>query len=200
MLLLSLSLSLFYLYFYFLPFFQMLGCRTRGFSFTRALLGISADELHLCGDVSSVPLIQGILKVTGDDFEVMKSSVDMHLVKLPLVLIFEGTFFLQYFPSDEILLEHGLVGILMLTRGEIGVDDLGFQVQYYERLSPLVPLNVPLRSFSDIQTGDCIVTFSRRQIYKLKRQIENGGKHLCSVVYGSLPPETRTRQVSVPSY
>lgn len=118
---------------------QMLGCRTRGFSFTRALLGISADELHLCGDVSSVPLIQGILKVTGDDFE----------------------------------------------------------VQYYERLSPLVPLNVPLRSFSDIQTGDCIVTFSRRQIYKLKRQIENGGKHLCSVVYGSLPPETRTRQATM---
>ncbi|XP_034684675.1 ATP-dependent RNA helicase SUV3, mitochondrial isoform X2 [Vitis riparia] len=118
---------------------QMLGCRTRGFSFTRALLGISADELHLCGDVSSVPLIQGILKVTGDDFE----------------------------------------------------------VQCYERLSPLVPLNVPLRSFSDIQTGDCIVTFSRRQIYKLKRQIENGGKHLCSVVYGSLPPETRTRQATM---
>ena len=121
MLLLSLSLSLFYLYFYFLPFFQMLGCRTRGFSFTRALLGISADELHLCGDVSSVPLIQGILKVTGDDFEVMKSSVDMHLVKLPLVLIFEGTFFLQYFPSDEILLEHGLVGILMLYLAHVHI-------------------------------------------------------------------------------
>ncbi|XP_031278083.1 DExH-box ATP-dependent RNA helicase DExH16, mitochondrial-like [Pistacia vera] len=41
---------------------QMLGCRTRGFSFTRALLGISADELHLCGDPAAVPLIQEILK------------------------------------------------------------------------------------------------------------------------------------------
>nr|GFD59215.1 helicase, C-terminal [Tanacetum cinerariifolium] len=29
---------------------QMIGCRTRGFSFTRALLGIAANELHLCGD------------------------------------------------------------------------------------------------------------------------------------------------------
>ncbi|KAI3731781.1 hypothetical protein L1987_62970 [Smallanthus sonchifolius] len=28
---------------------QMIGCRSRGFSFTRALLGIPADELHLCG-------------------------------------------------------------------------------------------------------------------------------------------------------
>lgn len=42
------------------------------------------------------------------------------------------------------------------------------QVQYYERLSPLVPLNLPLGSFSNIRTGDCIVTFSRRKIYKLK--------------------------------
>ncbi|GAV80610.1 Helicase_C domain-containing protein/SUV3_C domain-containing protein [Cephalotus follicularis] len=118
---------------------QLLGCRTRGFSFTRALLGISADELHLCGDPAVVPLIQEILKVTGDDVK----------------------------------------------------------VQYYERLSPLVPLKVPLGSFNNIQTGDCIVTFSRQNIYKLKKQIEKGGKHLCSVVYGSLPPETRTRQATM---
>ncbi|KAB1218139.1 ATP-dependent RNA helicase SUPV3L1, mitochondrial [Morella rubra] len=117
----------------------MLGCRTRGFSFTRALLGISADELHLCGDAASGPLIQEMLKVTGDEVE----------------------------------------------------------VQFYERLSPLVPAKVPLGSFSHIQTGDCIVTFSRREIYRLKSEIESGGKHLCSVVYGSLPPETRTRQATM---
>ncbi|KAL8486446.1 hypothetical protein ACS0TY_023218 [Phlomoides rotata] len=116
---------------------QMLGCKTRGFSFTRALLGISADELHLCGDAAAVPLIKEILKVTDDVVE----------------------------------------------------------VQYYERLSPLVPLEVPLGSFSKIRTGDCIVTFSRYEIYKIKRQIESGKKQqLCSVVYGSLPPETRSRQ------
>ncbi|XP_022854279.1 ATP-dependent RNA helicase SUV3, mitochondrial isoform X1 [Olea europaea var. sylvestris] len=118
---------------------QMLGCRSRGFSFTRALLGISAEELHLCGDAAAVPLIQEILKVTDD------------IVK----------------------------------------------VQYYERLSPLVPLKIPLGSFANIKTGDCIVTFSRREIYRIKKQIENGGKHLCSVVYGSLPPETRTRQATM---
>lgn len=115
---------------------QMVGCKTRGYSFTRALLGIAADELHLCGDPAAVPLIQELLKVTGDNIEVV----------------------------------------------------------YYKRLSPLVPLKAPLRSFSDIRTGDCIVTFSRKAIYGYKKQIENGGQHLCSVVYGSLPPETRTRQ------
>ncbi|XWS13679.1 hypothetical protein CRYUN_Cryun36dG0059000 [Craigia yunnanensis] len=118
---------------------QMLGCKTRGFSFTRALLGIAADELHLCGDAAAIPLIQELLKVTGDDV----------------------------------------------------------QVQSYERLLPLVPLEVPLGSFSNIQTGDCIVSFSRKGIYKLKKKIESGGKHLCSVVYGSLPPETRTRQATM---
>ncbi|CAN6551662.1 unnamed protein product [Malus baccata var. baccata] len=118
---------------------QMLSCKTRGFSFTRALLGISADELHLCGDPASVPLIQEILKVTGDHVE----------------------------------------------------------VHFYERLSPLVPMKVPLGSFSNIRTGDCIVTFSRHKIYKLKKEIETVGKHLCSVVYGSLPPETRTRQATM---
>ncbi|XP_038883919.1 ATP-dependent RNA helicase SUV3, mitochondrial isoform X2 [Benincasa hispida] len=115
---------------------QMLGCKTRGYSFTRALLGLCADEVHLCGDPAVVPLIQEILKVTGDDIE----------------------------------------------------------VQYYERLSPLIPMNVPLGPYSNIRKGDCIVTFSRRRIYGYKKEIESKGRHLCSIVYGSLPPETRTRQ------
>ncbi|KAK4732393.1 hypothetical protein R3W88_025381 [Solanum pinnatisectum] len=118
---------------------QMIGCRTRGSSFTRALLGLAANDLHLCGDAAAVPLVQEILKVTGDTIK----------------------------------------------------------VQYYERLSPLVPLKVPLGSFSKIRTGDCVVTFSRTEIYKMKKQIEAGGMHRCSVVYGSLPPETRTRQATM---
>lgn len=117
---------------------QMVGCKQRGFSFTRALLGIAANELHLCGDPAVVPLIEDILKVTGDDVEVLT----------------------------------------------------------YERLSPLVPLKVPVRSVSDIKTGDCLVTFSRKDIYRHKNTIEKAGKHLCSVVYGSLPPETRTAQAT----
>lgn len=115
---------------------QMVGCKSRGFSFTRALLGLCSDELHVCGDPAAVPLIQRILEATGD----------------------------------------------LVT------------VQYYERLSPLVPLKSPLGSFSNIKAGDCLVTFSRRGIYSLKKRIEMEGKHLCSVVYGSLPPETRTKQ------
>ena len=50
----------------------MLGCSTRGYSFTRALLGIAADELHVCGDPAAVPLIQEMLKITGDELEVLQ--------------------------------------------------------------------------------------------------------------------------------
>ncbi|KAK3040549.1 hypothetical protein RJ639_028995 [Escallonia herrerae] len=126
-----------YLLFY--SHLAMVGCRTRGHSFTRALLGIPANELHLCGDAAAVPLIKEILGVTDDDVK----------------------------------------------------------VQYYERLSPLVPSKIPLGPFSNIKRGDCIVTFSRQEIYKLKKKVQDGGKHLCSVVYGSLPAETRTRQASM---
>uniref|UniRef100_A0A1J3GJ87 RNA helicase n=1 Tax=Noccaea caerulescens TaxID=107243 RepID=A0A1J3GJ87_NOCCA len=117
---------------------QMVACKQRGFAFTRALLGIAANELHLCGDPAVVPLVEDILKVTGDDVE----------------------------------------------------------VHTYERLSPLVALKVPVQSVSDIKTGDCLVTFSRKKIYAYKKIIEKPGKHLCSVVYGSLPPETRTAQAT----
>lgn len=50
----------------------MLGCRNRGFSFTRALLGISADEVHVCGDPAAIPLIKKMLKVTSDQVEVIR--------------------------------------------------------------------------------------------------------------------------------
>ncbi|XP_057823813.2 ATP-dependent RNA helicase SUV3, mitochondrial isoform X2 [Cryptomeria japonica] len=118
---------------------QMIACKTRGFSFTRALLGIPADELHLCGEPAVVSLIQEMLSVTGDIM----------------------------------------------------------QVEYYKRLSPLIPSERPLDSFSEIRTGDCVVAFSRQNIYYIKKKIEAKGEHLCSIVYGSLPPETRTRQAKI---
>lgn len=40
------------------------------------------------------------------------------------------------------------------------------------------------------------ITFSQLSSFiGLQKRVETGGKHLCSVVYGSLPPETRTKQV-----
>lgn len=49
----------------------MVGCKQRGYAFTRALLGLAADELHICGDPAVVPLVKDILKATGDDVQVL---------------------------------------------------------------------------------------------------------------------------------
>uniref|UniRef100_A0A0D3FP05 RNA helicase n=1 Tax=Oryza barthii TaxID=65489 RepID=A0A0D3FP05_9ORYZ len=165
---------------------QMVGCRSRGFSFTRALLGLCSDELHVCGDPAVVPLIQRILEPTGD----------------VVTIIFQVNSRNCFFSIEFVELSNVYFGVSTDTRimsSNIPICWLyvSMQVQYYERLSPLVPLKTTLGSFSNIEAGDCVVTFSRRSIYMLKRRIEMGGKHLCSVVYGSLPPETRTKQATM---
>lgn len=48
--------------------------------------------------------------------------------------------------------------------------------------------------YSKIQPGDCIVAFSRADIFSIRRQIERLTPYKCSVIYGALPPETRSTQ------
>jgi ATP-dependent RNA helicase SUPV3L1/SUV3 len=45
-----------------------------------------------------------------------------------------------------------------------------------------------------VQPGDCVVAFSRNDIFAIKREIESGTNYKCCVIYGSLPPQTRTDQ------
>lgn len=37
---------------------QMVGDEQRGWAWTRALQGLPANELHVCGDASAVPLVR----------------------------------------------------------------------------------------------------------------------------------------------
>jgi ATP-dependent RNA helicase SUPV3L1/SUV3 len=48
--------------------------------------------------------------------------------------------------------------------------------------------------WSKVEKGDCIVTFSRNNIFAIKKQIEGTLAKKCAVVYGALPPETRADQ------
>ena len=116
--------------------FQMMADPDRGWAWTRAILGIAARTVHLCGNESCVGLVQELLNESGDVVEVNK----------------------------------------------------------YERLSPLQMSPV----FSGrVKQGDCIIAFSRKDIYDLKEQVEYTTKFKCCVVYGSLPPETRTQQADL---
>jgi ATP-dependent RNA helicase SUPV3L1/SUV3 len=40
---------------------QMVGDEDRGFHWTRALLGVPAQEVHVCGDPSLVPVVKACL-------------------------------------------------------------------------------------------------------------------------------------------
>jgi hypothetical protein len=48
--------------------------------------------------------------------------------------------------------------------------------------------------YSKVQPGDCIVAFSRADIFSIRRQIERLTPYKCAVIYGQLPPETRSTQ------
>lgn len=119
---------------------QMIGDEVRGFAWSRALLGLKADEIHLCGDPSCLSLVRDICAATGDE-----------------------------------LTEH-----------------------HYGRFKPLVvEAKTILGNFQNIQSGDCIVAFSRREIFEIKLAVERFTKHRCCVIYGALPPETRKQQANL---
>jgi ATP-dependent RNA helicase SUPV3L1/SUV3 len=72
------------------------------------------------------------------------------------------------------------------------------QVHEYERLSPLVVMSKSLGGkLTNLQKGDCVVTFSRQQLHSLKKEIEMLTEKRCAIVYGSLPPETRAQQAEL---
>ncbi|CAG8483015.1 439_t:CDS:10 [Ambispora gerdemannii] len=69
------------------------------------------------------------------------------------------------------------------------------EVRAYERLTPLTVAGYSLNgSFRNIRKGDCVVTFSRKNIFAVKQEIEKETGYRCAVAYGGLPPETRSMQ------
>ena len=68
-------------------------------------------------------------------------------------------------------------------------------IHRYERLTPLQVAEESLDGdLKKIEDGDCIVSFSRSGIFNLKKNIEATAGKRCAVVYGALPPETRSEQ------
>jgi ATP-dependent RNA helicase SUPV3L1/SUV3 len=72
------------------------------------------------------------------------------------------------------------------------------QVHNYERLSPLKVMSKSLRgNLKLLRKGDCVVSFSVVGIHALKKEIEKFTGRRVAIVYGSLPPETRTAQADL---
>ncbi|GAA5907546.1 hypothetical protein JCM6882_004401 [Rhodosporidiobolus microsporus] len=68
-------------------------------------------------------------------------------------------------------------------------------VKRYQRLSPLKVADSSLEGdLSRIRRGDCLVTFSRSNIFAFKRVVEEKTGLRVAVAYGGLPPEVREEQ------
>ncbi|GMT31178.1 hypothetical protein PFISCL1PPCAC_22475, partial [Pristionchus fissidentatus] len=50
---------------------QMLRDEQRGWAWTRALLGVAADEVHLCGEVAAIDIVKKLLEPIGETVEVI---------------------------------------------------------------------------------------------------------------------------------
>lgn len=114
---------------------QMIRDPSRGWAWTRALLGIPADEVHLCGEEAAVDLVRRILMPTGDTLEIIR----------------------------------------------------------YNRLTPLVVEDQPLGDLRNIRSGDCVVCFTKDNVYNVSMELEKLG-HDVAVVYGTLPPGAKLAQ------
>lgn len=114
---------------------QMLRDPERGWAWTRALLGIPAEEIHICGEKAAVGLITELLSTTGEVVEVHE----------------------------------------------------------YDRLTKLTIEDTSLESLENVRPGDCIVCFSKRDIYTVSLKLEQMGFNVATI-YGTLPPATKLIQ------
>lgn len=91
--------------------------------------------------------------------------------------------------------EESVVELIQQIAKELGDQCV---VNRYSRLSPLVVAKKSLGSdLSKIRSGDCLVTFSRSNIFAFKRAVEEKTGLRVAVAYGGLPPEVREEQARV---
>ncbi|CAO3620500.1 unnamed protein product [Cunninghamella echinulata] len=68
-------------------------------------------------------------------------------------------------------------------------------VNEYSRLTPVNVCSSSLNEdWSQIKKGDCVIAFSRSDIFDIRKLVEKTTGLQCALAYGGLPPETRSLQ------
>ena len=115
---------------------QMMADEDRGHSWTRAILGLQAKEIHVCASPVAEKVLKHLIELCGDSYEIHK----------------------------------------------------------YERKTKLVCEKKAFVFPDDVQQGDALIVFSKKAVLDVAGRLED--QHIpASVIYGSLPPEIRRRQM-----
>ncbi|MBP5223510.1 MAG: ATP-dependent helicase [Lachnospiraceae bacterium] len=115
---------------------QMIADPDRGHSWTRAILGVQAKEIHICMSPAAEKVVKHLISLCGDTEETHR----------------------------------------------------------YERKTQLLCEEECFAFPEDVQEGDAIIAFSKRAVLDIAGRLEGDGIK-ASVIYGSLPPEIRRRQI-----
>lgn len=158
---------------------QLLSDPERGWAWTQAVLGVRAEEVHLCGEESAVPLVRALLLGTSAP---SPSPEDIHVVE-----------------QNGRMVEVGPVESSIQGTGDT------LQVRKYARLTPLIVEKKSLNEqggLKSVKAGDAIVTFSRSRVWAVKQLLEEALKDTespqkCALVYGRLPSPVRSSQADL---
>ena len=88
---------------------QMISDRERGYAWTRAILGVLADEIHLCAAPEARQLLLRIIHSCGDSVEVVE-----HKRKTPLLCMKRVVNYLDIQPGDA-LITFSKIGVLSIA-------------------------------------------------------------------------------------
>ncbi len=88
---------------------QMIADRERGYAWTRAILGVLAEEVHLCAAPEAKNLLLRLIRSCGDSFEVIE-----HKRKTPLICMNRVVDYLDIQPGDA-LITFSKVGVLSVA-------------------------------------------------------------------------------------
>ena len=115
---------------------QMIADTDRGHSWTRAILGVRAKEIHVCIGPAAEKVIVHLITLCNDTYEIRR----------------------------------------------------------YDRKTPLACETEAFSFPEDVKEGDALIAFSKRAVLDIAGRLERYGIQ-ASVIYGSLPPEIRRRQI-----
>ena len=115
---------------------QMISDPDRGHSWTRAVLGVRAQEIHVCMSPAAERVLCHLITLCGDTYEIRR----------------------------------------------------------YERKTPLLCETEAFCFPEGVREGDALIAFSKRAVLDIAGRLERSGVK-ASVIYGSLPPEIRRRQI-----